>query len=110
MKRKIDSILKSWKKTEDRKVLLVRGARQVGKTYSVRQLGNEFEHFLAEKIIPIEIKAGTRGQMQSMFIFLEERGLSTGIRISHEHFASYHKILTVPIYVVENIIEGRIQI
>ncbi len=46
MKRRIDNILLNWRNEKKRKVLLVRGARQVGKTYSLRELGKSFEYFL----------------------------------------------------------------
>ncbi|MFH1901617.1 MAG: ATP-binding protein [Candidatus Omnitrophota bacterium] len=46
MKRNIDKELTIWKNSADRKVLLVRGARQVGKTYSIRVLGKQFKYFL----------------------------------------------------------------
>lgn len=46
MKRLIDQHLLKWKDDPQRKVLLLRGARQVGKTYSVRQLGKTFNHYL----------------------------------------------------------------
>lgn len=46
MKRKIDNILLEWKNISQRKVMLVRGARQVGKTYSIRQLGKTFKYYL----------------------------------------------------------------
>jgi len=46
MKRKIDAELKKWQSSNNRKVLLVRGARQVGKTYSLRKLGESFKYFL----------------------------------------------------------------
>ncbi len=46
MKRSVDKKLTAWKNSADRKVLLVRGARQVGKTYSVRILGKQFKYFL----------------------------------------------------------------
>ncbi len=46
MKRKIDVYLDAWRISENRKPLLVRGARQVGKTYSVRNQGKKFEHYL----------------------------------------------------------------
>ena len=46
MKRKIDRYLKQWKTEPNRKVLLLRGARQVGKTYSIRTLGKSFKNFL----------------------------------------------------------------
>jgi predicted AAA+ superfamily ATPase len=56
-----------------------------------------------DRIIPIEVKAGTKGQMQSMMIFLEERGLENGVRISAENFARYGNIFTVPLYAAGNI-------
>ena len=46
MKRLIDWHLKTWKNDKKRKPLLLRGARQIGKTFSVRQLGREFETFI----------------------------------------------------------------
>lgn len=46
MKRIIDNYLERWSQSDNRKVLLVRGARQVGKTYSVRNLSKKFQHFI----------------------------------------------------------------
>ncbi len=43
MKRAIETQLLEWKKSSPRKPLIVRGARQVGKTYTIRQFGRE--HF-----------------------------------------------------------------
>jgi uncharacterized protein len=45
-KRIIDLHLDEWKRDPYRKPLLLRGARQVGKTYAVRRLGQGFEHFV----------------------------------------------------------------
>lgn len=39
LKRKINSVLEKWKKKTDRKPLIVKGARQIGKTASVMQFG-----------------------------------------------------------------------
>jgi len=44
--RKIDNVLLSWKSDPDRKPLLVRGARQVGKTSAIEHFSNHFEHFV----------------------------------------------------------------
>ena len=44
MKRIIDHFLKEWKNESERKPLLLRGARQVGKTHAVRELGTSFSH------------------------------------------------------------------
>ncbi len=43
MNRFIDTDFLNWKNNKRRKPLLVRGARQIGKTYSIKQFGNE--HF-----------------------------------------------------------------
>lgn len=45
MKRLIDQELKHWKLSSNRKSLILRGARQVGKTFSVRQLGKTYPDF-----------------------------------------------------------------
>lgn len=44
-KRKIDEELERWASSNERKPLLLRGARQVGKTSAVKHLGLSFEHF-----------------------------------------------------------------
>lgn len=46
MKRIISSALRSWKEQTARKPLLIRGARQVGKTWVVRELGKLFTNFV----------------------------------------------------------------
>ncbi len=54
-----------------------------------------------DEIIPLEVKSGTKGQMQSMYIFLNERNLQKGIRLSQENFGVYDSIQTIPIYATE---------
>ena len=46
MKRLISKHLMDWANSPQRKPLLLRGARQVGKTYEVRNLGTTFRHFV----------------------------------------------------------------
>lgn len=46
MERIIDEELKKWAESSAHKPLLLRGARQVGKTYAVRKLGQSFKHFV----------------------------------------------------------------
>jgi hypothetical protein len=46
MERSVTRHFAAWKNQSDRLVLLVRGARQTGKTYSVRTLGKSFTWFL----------------------------------------------------------------
>jgi len=44
--RKIIKKLELWKKRPDRKPLILRGARQVGKTWAVRMFGKTFANFI----------------------------------------------------------------
>ena len=56
MKRIIDYHLLEWKNRKKRKPLILRGARQVGKTYAVRQLSKSFSQFV-EINLETDIKA-----------------------------------------------------
>ena len=46
IKRIIDQYLEEWTKRADHKPILLRGARQVGKSSSVRHLGRLFQNFV----------------------------------------------------------------
>jgi predicted AAA+ superfamily ATPase len=59
------------------------------------------------KIFPVEVKSGTKGSMQSMRIFLEERSLSRGIRLSQENCANYENISAVPVYMAGMILKSE---
>lgn len=56
-----------------------------------------------EKIIPIEVKSGKSGKMQSMHLFLEEKQAEYGIRTSLENFSEYDKIRVYPLYAIGNL-------
>jgi uncharacterized protein len=58
------------------------------------------------KIMPVEVKAGKRGSLQSMYIFLAKKGLSEGIRCALEPFSHYNDIMVFPLYAVSNFISG----
>jgi predicted AAA+ superfamily ATPase len=58
-----------------------------------------------EQIIPIEVKSGTSGKMQSMHLFLKEKQLEYGIRTSLENFAQYDKIKVYPLYAIGNMVK-----
>jgi predicted AAA+ superfamily ATPase len=57
------------------------------------------------KILPLEVKSGEKGSMQSLFIFLKDKKLDTGIRISQENFGQYDNITVFPLYAVKNIVK-----
>ena len=56
-----------------------------------------------EQIIPIEVKSGKSGSMQSMRLFLNEKQAEYGIRTSLENFSEYDKIRVYPLYAIGNI-------
>jgi predicted AAA+ superfamily ATPase len=58
-----------------------------------------------ENIFPLEVKAGTKKAMQSMFLFLEEKNKQKGIRISLENFGQVDKIDIYPLYGVWNLVK-----
>ena len=53
-----------------------------------------------QTIVPVEVKAGTKGAMQSMYLFLEEKRRSYGIRCSMENFGTFQNIKIVPLYAI----------
>jgi len=56
-----------------------------------------------EAIVPIEVKSGTTGKMQSLHLFMSEKQSEYGIRTSMENFGEYDKIKVVPLYAVGKI-------
>lgn len=58
-KRHIDPFLIEWKDSRHHKPLLLRGARQVGKSSSIRHLGETFEHF-------VEVNFETRPELRQI--------------------------------------------
>jgi predicted AAA+ superfamily ATPase len=55
-------------------------------------------------IIPIEVKAGKRGSMQSMSVFMFEHKSSYGIRLSLENYSQYKNIIVLPLYLVASVV------
>jgi hypothetical protein len=55
------------------------------------------------EVVPVEVKSGSTGKMQSMHRFLEEKKTPWGIRLSLENFSAYGKIRVIPLYAVSNL-------
>lgn len=66
---------------------------------------SEVDYVIAKNntILPIEVKAATKGSMQSLYLFLELKHLKYGIRTSLENFSQYEKIKVIPLYAISNI-------
>ena len=60
-----------------------------------------------EEILPLEVKAVTKGAMQSMFLFLHEKNKEKGIRISLENFGTMNKIDIYPLYGGEMVVQFK---
>jgi len=57
------------------------------------------------QIVPIEVKAGTKGSMQSLHLFMKEKNSVKGIRTSLENFGKLGNIDIYPMYAISNIVE-----
>jgi len=57
-----------------------------------------------EQIVPIEVKAGTQGAMQSLRLFMNEKKVKYGVRTSLENFAHYENFDVYPMYAISNLV------
>ncbi len=60
LKRKIDDYLVQWKANPERKPLIIKGARQIGKTYSIEKFAKSYENF-------VEINFMTEPEFRQIF-------------------------------------------
>lgn len=60
---------------------------------------------VGSQILPIEVKAGTKGSMQSLRIFMDLKNTKKGIRVSQENFSTYQNIEVYPLYAIANLQE-----
>ena len=58
-----------------------------------------------DRIVPVEVKAGPRGSMKSLRIFLAEKKLPTGVRLSLENFSSLPDVRILPLYAVHRLLD-----
>lgn len=56
---------------------------------------------LGTKIIPIEVKSGKTGTLKSLNVFIDEHKSPFGIRFSQLPLSFYDRVLSIPIYAVE---------
>ena len=58
------------------------------------------------QILPVEVKSGKTGKMQSLRIFMSQKKSPFGIRTSLENFCEYQDIKVYPLYAAGNIVRG----
>ncbi len=55
-----------------------------------------------QEIVPIEVKSGKKGSMQSLYLFLKEKNRPYGIRFSLENYSTYNQVRVFPLYAVSD--------
>ncbi|PIU58274.1 MAG: hypothetical protein COS89_01225 [Deltaproteobacteria bacterium CG07_land_8_20_14_0_80_38_7] len=55
------------------------------------------------KIIPIEVKSGKTGRLKSLKLFMDEKKSDFGVRISQDKLTFSNQILSIPLYMIEQI-------
>jgi predicted AAA+ superfamily ATPase len=71
--------------------------------------GNAQVDFVIQKgssIIPIEVKSGATGTMQSIRLFMKEKNIQRGVRTSLENFGQYEDIEVYPLYAIGNLVRN----
>ena len=63
-----------------------------------RQAEIDYLFAVQGRMVPVEVKAGTRGSMQSLYYFLQLKDLPYGIRTSMEPFGEMERVHLVPLY------------
>ena len=55
------------------------------------------------QVLPVEVKAGKTGRLKSLKLFLKEKKALLGIRLSQENLSFYDQVLSVPLYLIEQL-------
>ncbi|WP_253692612.1 MULTISPECIES: DUF4143 domain-containing protein [unclassified Treponema] len=124
MYRKISKDLEKWKTGKHRKPLILQGARQAGKTYSILEFGrknyvqvqlsiNGYRTYYWEsereaeidfiikrkdKIIPIEVKSADNTRAKSLKVYMETYNPEYAVKLSSKNFGFENKKKIVPLY------------
>src|SRR3989304_5759059 len=56
---------------------------------------------IGSNILPVEVKSGKEGRLKSLRMFIDEKKSKLGIRFSQDRLSYYDKILSIPLYMVE---------
>ncbi|HLC06747.1 MAG TPA: AAA family ATPase [Candidatus Babeliales bacterium] len=111
MKRFVDYYLREWKNSPYRKPLLLRGARQIGKTYAVRELGKIFENMVE---INFELTEGAQGIFEKgdleperiirdLFLLTRKRIIPGSTLLFFDEIQNTPKVLTALRYFYEKL-------
>ena len=103
MKKSIIGKLRNWKESKRGKPLILRGARQVGKTWILKEFGKvDFIIQTNNNIYPVEAKTGTNVKSSSAKAYLAKYdNTKLCIRFSLKNFSYDGKILNIPLYLID---------
>ena len=123
MQRPQSEPLRGWLGRSTRKPLVIRGARQVGKSTLVdlfaAQSGRDLVADFSGHIVPIDVKAGRTGTLKSLHQFVAEKRVPMAIRFHAEQPERQsivaqaggkaggqpvrYELLSLPLYLVERL-------
>jgi predicted AAA+ superfamily ATPase len=63
----------------------------------------DYLSILDGKIVPIEVKSGATGRLKSIRIFMEEKKITLGVRISEAPLSFQDGLLSVPFYLISEL-------
>lgn len=61
-----------------------------------------------DRILPVEVKSGVRGSMKSLRLFMAEKHIDAGVRVSLENFAALPDVRILPLYAIHRITDGNL--
>jgi len=69
--------------------------------------GAEVDYVIQQQfdIIPIEVKSGRQGKMQSMWQFFKAKNIDKGLRISLENYGNVNGVSILPLYALSELIK-----
>jgi hypothetical protein len=106
LNRIIDFHLDKWKNDPFRKPLLLRGARQVGKTYAVRKLGRQFKSFVEVNFERLEKAADIFEKDLSPERLILSLSLLLKTPIPSLNYSRVHALDSRPLYAVASLAHG----
>lgn len=108
LKRKIDEYLIEWKNNPNKLPLIIKGARQIGKTNAIRNFGKnkkgtiEMDFFARDKdsLIPIEVKANDNSTISLNNLIDNEnyKDIKYGIKLCNKNIGFNGKFYTFPYF------------
>jgi predicted AAA+ superfamily ATPase len=61
---------------------------------------------IGSKIVPIEVKSGSKGSMKSLRAFIETKNSEFAVKISGFNYSEFENVRTTPFYGIESMIKG----